>query len=72
MTEEAEKSTHPEFAAEFDMLLARAGMSVPDDRKAGVLAGYAELRRLAQLLRTRRSPFDEPANIYDLTRISRD
>jgi hypothetical protein len=54
------------------MLLARADMLVPTDRKAGVLAGYAELKRLAQLLRTRRSPFDEPANIYDLARISRD
>ncbi len=72
MTGKPEDSSSSELAAEFAILLTRAGMIVPDDRKAGVLAGYAELRRLAQLLRTRRSPFDEPANIYDLTRISRD
>jgi hypothetical protein len=69
MTEKVEESSPPEIEAEFDMLLARAKMTVPEDRRAGVLAGYIEQKRLAALLQSARSVFDEPANVYDLSRI---
>lgn len=71
MTEKAGDTFSTELEAEFDMLLAKAGMTVPQDRKAGVLAGYAEQKRLAALLRSDRSVFAEPANVFDLTRISK-
>ena len=52
---------------EFDMLMAKAGGSVPADRKAGALAAYADMKRMAALLRkSPRSEADEPSNIYSL------
>jgi hypothetical protein len=51
---------------EFDMLMAKAGATVPGDRKAGIVAGYRDLKRMAALLRQPRTAADEPSNIYSL------
>ena len=52
---------------EFDVLMAKAGAKVPADRKAGILAGYKDMKRMALLLRQPRSEAAEPSNIYSLT-----
>jgi hypothetical protein len=51
---------------EFDMLMAKAGASVPMDRKAGIVAGYRDMKRMTTLLRQSRSAADETSNIYSL------
>jgi hypothetical protein len=51
---------------ELNMLMARIGAEVPADRKAGVMAGYKDMKRMTALLRQPRSAADEPANIYSL------
>jgi hypothetical protein len=52
---------------ELDMLMARIGAEVPADRKAGLVAGYKEMKRMTALLRQPRSAATEPSNIYSLT-----
>ena len=56
---------------ELDMLLAKAGASVPADRKAGIVAGYRDIKRLAALLRQPRSAVAEPSNIFSLLPFTR-
>jgi hypothetical protein len=51
---------------EFDMLMAKAGAEIPEDRKAGVIAGYEDMKRMAALLRQPRTAADEPSNVYSL------
>jgi hypothetical protein len=51
---------------EFDMLMAKAGAAVPAGRKAGIVAGYRDMKRMAALLRQPRIAADEPSNIYSL------
>jgi hypothetical protein len=51
---------------ELDMLMARIGAEVPADRKAGVIAGYKDMKRMVALLRQPRTAAAEPANIYSL------
>jgi hypothetical protein len=51
---------------EFDMLMAKAGATVPVDRKAGIVAGYRDIKRMTALLRQPRTAADEPSNIYSL------
>lgn len=50
--------------AELDVLLARAGMTVPESLLDGVRAGYRELRQLTVLLHARRPAYHEPAAVY--------
>ena len=52
---------------EFDMLMAKAGVELPADRKAGAIAGYKDMKRMAALLRQPRTAADEPSNVYSLT-----
>ncbi|MGE0848186.1 MAG: hypothetical protein AB7O44_01025 [Hyphomicrobiaceae bacterium] len=52
---------------EFDMLMAKAAANVPADRKAGVVAGYKDMKAMAKLVRQPRTAADEPSNTYDLT-----
>jgi hypothetical protein len=52
---------------EFDILMARAGAVVPADRRAGVVAGFKDLRRMAALLHAHRPATSEPSNIFSLT-----
>jgi len=56
-----------ELAAEFDVLMRRAGITVPAERRAGVLAAYADLREQVALLSERYAHTDEPANVFRLT-----
>lgn len=50
---------------EADVLITRAGLVVPPERRAAIIAGYRELRAMAALLREAGlEPADEPANIY--------
>ncbi len=51
--------------SEFDALAARAGLTIPPERRAAILAIYREVSGMAALLRTADlAPADEPANIY--------
>jgi hypothetical protein len=52
---------------EFEVLMARAGVEVPADRKAGAIAGYKDMKRMVALLRQPRTAADEPSNVYSLT-----
>lgn len=52
--------------AEFDMFVARAGMVVPAERRAPIVAGYADFRAQMDLLHTRRDASLEPANVFRL------
>ena len=56
-----------ELAAEFDILMRRAGITVPTDRRAGVLTSYADLHEQIALLRDRYAYTDEPANVFRLS-----
>jgi hypothetical protein len=56
-----------ELAAEFDILMRRAGLTIPDERRAAVLASYADLREQIALLHNRYVYTDEPANIFRLS-----
>lgn len=58
--------TGEEFAAEFDCLLARAGVVIPDSRRAAVLAAYADLRTQLALLHGRYGAAAEPSNVFRL------
>lgn len=60
MTEPAPET----FEAEFNAFLARAGMVVPADRRAIILAGYADFRAQMGLMHTRRDASHEPSNIF--------
>ena len=51
---------------ELDMLMAKAGAKVPAERKAGIVAGYRDLKRMAALLRQPRTAADETSNIFSL------
>ena len=55
-----------DLAHEFDILMRRAGLVVPPDRRAAVLAGYADLREQIALLHDRYAHTDEPANVFRL------
>ena len=60
-------SSTSELAAEFDVLMRRAGITIPPDRRAAVLASYADLHEQIALLHSRYAHTDEPANIFRLT-----
>ena len=52
------------LAAEFDMLMARAGLTVPPQRRAAVLTAYADLRGQIAMLHGRYGPEAEPSNVF--------
>jgi len=54
------------LAAEFDCLMARAGVSVPPQRRAAALIAYADLRGQIALLHGRYGPAAEPSNVFRL------
>ena len=56
---------------EFDVLMAKAGAKVPADRKAGIVAGYKDIKRMTALLRQPRTEAAEPSNIYSLAGFAR-
>ena len=58
----------PALECELDYLLAKAGATVPADRKAGIVAGYQEMKRMAELVRQPRTAASEPSNVFSLTK----
>jgi hypothetical protein len=62
----AEAPTPDTLAAEFDCLMARAGITVPSQRRAAALAAYADLRGQIALLHGRYGPEVEPSNVFRL------
>ena len=56
-----------ELAAEFDILMRRAGITVPAERRAAVLVSYADLCDQIALLHNRYAYTDEPANVFRLS-----
>jgi hypothetical protein len=59
------------LALEFDVFARRAGLDIPADRKAGVFAGFKDLRRMLTLLRQPRTAADEPAGTYSILSVTR-
>jgi hypothetical protein len=60
------------LAAEFDALARRAGLTIPEDRKAAMLQGYKDMKRMTALMRQHpRAAADEPAAAYSLQSITR-
>ena len=55
------------LAAEFDCLMARAGVTVPPSRRANALTAYADLREQIALLHGRYDFTAEPSNVFRLT-----
>jgi len=55
------------LAAEFDCLMRRAGITVPQQRRAAALIAYADLRGQIELLHGRYGPEAEPSNVFRLT-----
>jgi hypothetical protein len=64
-------TTDEELERELDALLARAGANVPPHLKAGVLAGYREMKTMAARVRQPRVAAAEPSNIFSLARYAR-
>ena len=58
--------TPESLAAEFDALLARAGIALPSERRDAALATYPEFRAQIDLLHTPRAHTAEPSNTYKL------
>ncbi len=59
-----EKPSAEALEAEFDALMARAGLTIPSERRAGYLQDFADLREQLALLHQRRPATVEPANVY--------
>ena len=56
-----------ELEAEFDVLMARAGIIVPPESRGPLLVAFEELRGQCALLRdAARTAAAEPANVYRL------
>ena len=55
------------LATEFDVLMRRAGLTIPEHRRAAVLTAYADLREQMALLHGRHTHTHEPANVFRLT-----
>ncbi len=55
------------LAAEFDCLMARAGIRIPDTRRAAALASYVDLRGQLATLHGRYSAGNEPSNVFRLS-----
>jgi hypothetical protein len=62
----AETPSPDALAAEFDCLMARAGITVPPQRRAAALVAYADLRSQIALLHGRYGPAAEPSNVFRL------
>jgi hypothetical protein len=62
----AEPLSPEALATEFDCLMARAGITVPPQRRAAALTAYADLRGQIALLHGRSGPEAEPSNVFRL------
>ena len=57
---------------EFEALASRAQLHIPEDRRAGLLNGYRELRHMVTLLRHDLTPDLEPASTYDIAAVAKE
>jgi hypothetical protein len=64
-------STKDESEHELDVLLAKAGANVPPHLKAGILAGYRDMKVMAATVRQPRTAASEPSNVFSLTGFAR-
>jgi hypothetical protein len=62
----ANTPTPEALAAEFDCLMARAGITVPPQRRNAALAAFADLRSQMALLHGRYGYEAEPSNVFSL------
>jgi len=58
------------LALEFDVFARRAGLDIPADRRAGVFAGFKDLRRMLALMR-QPTAAHEPASTYSILSVTR-
>ena len=56
---------------ELDVLLAKAGATVPPHLKAGILAGYRDMKRMTAKVRQPRTAASEPSNVFSLKYFTR-
>lgn len=61
-----EPPTPEQLEAEFDMLMSRAGVSVPAVWRSGVLAAFGDFRAQLSLLHGPRDHRAEPSNVFSL------
>jgi hypothetical protein len=59
------------LALEFDVLAKRAGLAIPEDRKAALFAGFKDLRRMLATMRQPRTAADEPAGTFSIQSVMR-
>ena len=59
------------LALEFDVLAKRAGLAIPEDRKAALFAGFKDLRRMLATMRQPRTAADEPAGTFSIQSVTR-
>ena len=59
------------LAQQLDVLLRRAGLDVPEDRRAPLLAGFRDLRGMLAVLRQPRIAASEPAATFDIRTVTR-
>lgn len=59
------------LALEFDVLAKRAGLDIPDARRAVLFDGFKDLRRMTALMRQPRSAADEPAATFSILSVTR-
>lgn len=59
-------STDENLQREFDAAVQKAGLDVPAERRAGLLAMYADMKTMTALVRGPRTAAAEPSNIYTL------
>jgi hypothetical protein len=64
-------TTKDDTEHELDMLLAKAGASVPPHLKAGILAGYRDMKVMAARVRQPRTAASEPSNVFSLKSYAR-
>lgn len=59
------------LTAEFDVLAKRAGLTIPEDRRPALLAGFKDLKRMTALMRQPRTAANEPAGSYAILSVTR-
>ena len=67
----SEETSNDEIEREFEALAKKARLHIPEDRRAGLLNGYRELRGMVALLRQGLPPSTEPASTYSLDNVTR-
>jgi hypothetical protein len=60
-----------QLETELDMLMARAGVAIPADRRERLLASFADLREQVGLVHAPREATAEPSNIFRAMPVAR-